>query len=177
MWCSWRSLPVTHACEPCSRCSLAKLKGSATRAPCGPGRPPVGDAFDLASDGGLRASDLMIGESSRPKDTSICVRRNRERQTRAVCQFSNARGACHRVREAAHAILRRSDLKFVAFTRPHCLFLSAGEFDVHNGHRQDVDQQHVCLESFVILCLKWKGTDGMFCCTDFFHLEICRRFM
>ena len=183
MLCSCRSLPVAHACDHCLSCSLAEFKALAVRVPCGPGRrlrvkgwPRVEDAFHLASgarDSGLRASNVMCGESSRPKDTSSCVRRS-ERKANACrlpalhCQWRlspiSRSSACH--------VLRRSHLKCVAFTRHLCLFLSAGEVHVHDSHRQDTDQRHLCLKGFHARRLKLNGTDGVFCCTRSLQLKI-----
>ena len=86
----------------------------------------------------------MIGESSRPKNNSRCVRRSGRKAN--ACRLPalpyqwclspiSRSSACH--------IHHKSNQKCVTFTRALCLFPSAGEFDVHGSHRQDVDQQHL----------------------------------
>ena len=138
--------------------------------------PRVEDAFDLASgatDRGLRASDLMIGASSRLKDTSSCVRRSARSAITWRLPVLQCQARLSPIsRSSACPDLRRSNLKYVASTRPPFLFPSGGEVDVHDSHRQDADQQHVCFKDFFFWCVKWEGTDGVFCCPRYFHFEI-----
>ena len=84
--------------------------------------PRVEDAFDLASGvtgRGLRASDLTFGATSRPKDTSDASEGADEAQSRGICQFSSARGACHRFRDAAHAMSFADPIWNASLSRGH----------------------------------------------------------